>query len=73
MSWNYRIIAHEGYYAVHEVYYNSDKKPNGYTKNPVSLWDEDIDGINIIIENILSDISKYPVLYLDKDGMFKEG
>ena len=41
MSWNHRVLAHkdgdEMYLQIHEVYYDKDGKPNGYTANGVSV------------------------------------
>lgn len=40
-SWNYRILAdidknNERYFQVHEVWYNNDGKPDGYSENPIT-------------------------------------
>lgn len=44
MTWNYRIIKHvqddEVYYGVHEVFYNANRQPSGYSVQPVFIVDE---------------------------------
>ena len=39
--WNYRIIRHQeeeaDYFAIHEVLYGDDGKPNGVTENPIDV------------------------------------
>lgn len=45
MSWNYRIMKHEVreqvYYAIHEVYYDTDGKL-GYTAAPIDLTGDNL-------------------------------
>lgn len=46
MSWNHRILAHKEsgedvVFAIHEVYYNENGWPNGYTSNAIKLESED--------------------------------
>lgn len=45
MTWNYRVITFEKHRALHEVYYDPDGRPTGYTKRPVGFV-EDLDEIN---------------------------
>jgi hypothetical protein len=66
MSWNYRILAHEEkgevYFKMHEVYYNENNIPNGYTENVVSIEGEDISGIEFILSKAPEALLK-PILY----------
>ena len=42
MSWNHRVMKHEkadggdDWYQIHEVYYNSKREPDGWTKNGIA-------------------------------------
>lgn len=36
-SWNYRVIKHPTYVAMHEVHYNAKGQPTMWTENPVTL------------------------------------
>ena len=58
--WNYRIILIEGMYQVHEVYYKNGKI-NGWTKNPIKIISEDLDGIKFALDEIQLAFEK-PVL-----------
>lgn len=41
-TWNYRVLVHleedEPLLEIHEVYYNKDGQPDGYTANSVGPW-----------------------------------
>lgn len=42
MTWNYRIIDFGTHKALHEVYYDDDGSPNGWTEKPATfVCDED--------------------------------
>lgn len=64
--WNYRVLAFEQngetYFQVHEVYYDENDKPNGYTQNPISVGSETIEGINWTLNEMLECLSK-PILW----------
>jgi len=68
MSWNHRILAHkdgEGmYFQIHEVYYDDDGKPDGYTANGASVGAESIKGINWILDKMKKCANK-PILLAD--------
>lgn len=65
MTWNHRILAseHKGevYYQIHEVYYNDNGTPNSYTKNPITIGSDDIEGIKWQLEHIPKCLEK-PIL-----------
>jgi len=65
-SWNHRLLAHihdeEVYLQVHEVYYNDDGIPNGYSENPVTIGSEEIKGIKWVLTNVRKCLDK-PILY----------
>lgn len=67
MSWNHRVLAHESkgevYYQVHEVYYDDNGKPNGYTANPITISGDDIESIKWQLEHISKCLEK-PILSL---------
>jgi len=66
MGWNHRILAHEHkgeiYLEIHEVYYDKDGKPTGYTKNGVTVGDEELKGI-IWVLNKMVDATEKPILW----------
>jgi hypothetical protein len=68
MSWNHRILVHkngdEMYFQIHEVYYDKESKPDGYTANGVSVGAESLVGINWVLEKMKECASK-PILLAD--------
>lgn len=72
MSWNYRVMRHNGeypYYAIHEVYYNDKGKIWGWTQTPEDPLAEDIETLGHVLEDMLSDFnkSKHDVLDFDME------
>ena len=68
MSWNYRVLANEYkegkiYFQVHEVYYNEDGVPDGYTENPITIGGEDTESVGWTIDKIMEGYTK-PVLWM---------
>jgi hypothetical protein len=68
MSWNHRILAHkdgdEMYFQIHEVYYDKEGKPDGYTANGVSVGAESLDGIKWVLDKMKECVNK-PILSAD--------
>lgn len=68
MGWNHRILAHkdgdEMYFQVHEVYYDDKGKPESYTANGVSVGDDSLEGINLILDQ-MKECSKKPILSIE--------
>ena len=65
--WNHRFLAElDGYgniyLYIHEVYYDDDKKPNGYTKEPIVIGSEDLEGITWTLYSMLECREK-PILW----------
>lgn len=47
-KWNYRVIDHGNHKALHEVYYDDDGNPTGWTESPATfVCDPDEDAIEI--------------------------
>lgn len=65
MGWNYRILAHEHnedvYFIIHEVYYDENGIPNGYTENGVYVNGENIEDMRWSIEKMNECLEK-PIL-----------
>lgn len=92
MTWNYRIIVYEGdgenYFQMHEVYYDEDGNPDGYTENPIHIGAKSIEELEWVFEKMKEALTK-PILstkdfpneyqeiaksnYLSKSGEVKEG
>ena len=68
MSWNHRILAHkdgnEMYFQIHEVYYDKEGKPDGYTANGVSVGAESLDGIKWVLDK-MKECTNKPILLAD--------
>jgi len=66
MGWNHRVLAtskdNEIYLQIHEVYYNSEGVPDGYTMNPITIGSEEISSLRWTI-NKISDSLKKPILW----------
>ena len=61
MSWNFRVLVKEHnnelYFDVHEVYYKNGI-PDSYTKNPITIGSEDIEGLKWMINKINEGLNK---------------
>ena len=66
MSWNYRILAHETeddfYLQIHEVYYDENGIPDGYTEKPVNVGGDDIKEILRVIDK-MKDCTEKSILF----------
>lgn len=64
MSWNYRALAHEYkgevWLKIHEVYYNKDGVPDGYTSNPITLEAETLKEIKWKLNKIKEALKNPP-------------
>jgi hypothetical protein len=78
MHWNYRVVKRqfktltgedEIEYAIHEAYYDEDKKPNGVTENAVTVHAESKESLRWVLEKMIESLDK-PVL--DYDDLGKE-
>lgn len=69
MSWNYRVLAteHNGelYLRIHEVFYNADNEPDGYSAEPMSAQGESIPSIRKDLRKMKEALKK-PVLWGDE-------
>ena len=61
-TWNHRVMRHitkyGAYYGVHEVYYDSEGKVDGYTIHPVSVAGESVEEIKEYLQMILNCLDK---------------
>ena len=65
MGWNHRVLEHKHrdnvYYKIHEVYYDEEGNPNGYTANAVKMDSDSIEGLKWTLDMMQECLSK-PVL-----------
>jgi hypothetical protein len=70
MGWNHRVLAHkyqeEIYFQIHEVLYDENGIPNGYTAEPVTIGSEDIKGMRWTL-NKMKECLKKPILWAGDD------
>ncbi len=77
MSWNHRILASkefhtngeseiyfEIYFAIHEVYYDKNGVPDGYTANAIKVGSDTIEGIQWTIDK-MQECLKKPILWAE--------
>jgi hypothetical protein len=66
MTWNYRVLRYtDGTLALHEVFYDDEGRPNGYTARPISFAvdaDEGHDGLIQSMKMALGDAIERPIL-----------
>ena len=66
MSWNHRILAHDlgvdTYFQIHEVYYDENGVPYGYTQDPIHVCADTIKGIKLTLRRMLESTKK-PILW----------
>lgn len=78
MGWNHRILAHkyddEILFQIHEVYYDDEGKPRGYTENGIPVMSESIKGITWTLNKMLA-CRKKPILWAGDNfpNEYKEG
>lgn len=76
MNWNYRLMKREYLnpinqekeviYGIHEVYYDEDGNPNGWSKEPENISSETIEGIQWQIEKFQEALTKPLLDYSDE-------
>ena len=66
MAWNHRVLAHkykdEVYFEIHEVLYDENGVPNGYTEKGITVGGENIKGIRWTL-NKMKECLKKPILW----------
>lgn len=71
-GWNYRVIikesSRETYAGIHEVYYNKDGEPNGWSEDPVCAYGEESESGSVISE--LRDDLKLMMNATEKDPLY---
>lgn len=69
-TWNYRVLAfeykEETYLRIHEVYYDINGVPDGYSESPSQIGGEDIDDIKLNVALVSMALSKPILLGGDK-------
>jgi len=68
MGWNYRVLALKDgdywYFQIHEVYYDKDGKPNGYSANCVGVGSSSLKDLEFVLDQMEECLSK-PILSYD--------
>jgi len=70
MSWNHRVIRRkfpngEVLWAIHEVYYDDDGKPNACTENPIPIREYSVKDIGKTLKRIRRALKKPVLKYED--------
>lgn len=80
-TWNYRILKHrlsdearrlsgeDWWFALHEVFYDEEGTPDGYTEKPIDFScgeDEGAEGVIASLERALNDAREWPVITVEK-------
>lgn len=66
MTWNHRVMRHvapsgEEFFAIHEVFYDDDGTPKGYTADAISVSGEDMDSLRWVLLRMIAATDK-PIL-----------
>jgi len=61
MSWDYRVIEHDGMFTIHEVYYNDKGDITSISKDPMGPSGDTLDELKVDIEYFLQALDM-PVL-----------
>jgi hypothetical protein len=73
MHWNHRVIRSrrngEEWYAIHEVYYDDDGKPETYTAEPDGIEGESLEELRQYLTWMRAAL-RQPVLTVNDDGQF---
>jgi hypothetical protein len=66
MTWNYRVLEHEEGFAIHDVFYNKNNKPESYGTDPVYLgWYDNCEDLKSDLNLILKALDKPVLKYSD--------
>lgn len=62
MTWNHRVMKIENrgetFLEIHEVYYDDQGRPNGYTTDPIAVTGETIDELRWVLNRMLECLDK---------------
>lgn len=60
--WNYRVLYSkehdEEYFAIHEVYYNDKREPDGYVETPAVVMSDDVKGMTEVLKMFSETLEK---------------
>ena len=73
MSWNYRVIKQNDYYAVHEVYYDKDGNPEAHTRLPCVPNGESKLDIELDLRFMILALYKPVLIWDEVTKKYKEG
>jgi len=79
MTWNYRILIYTGdvnggssdQYRLHEVYYDSDGTPQGWTADPADFGGETVHEVISALRHAIDDALTLPPLRIDGNDLVK--
>ena len=66
-TWNYRLVKHDDYYAVHEVYYGNDGQPTSMTSTAVDFGGETKEEVIAALSMALNDVMERPIFEPPKE------
>jgi hypothetical protein len=77
MTWNYRILVHTNEvdggipdrYRLHEVYYDNDGTPQGWTSDPTDFGGETVHDVISALRHAIDDALTLPPLRIDGDNL----
>ena len=52
--WDYRVIRRDGNYYIHECFLDKQNKPSGITKEPATVFSEDVGNIEWVLKRMLA-------------------
>jgi len=68
-TWNHRVLAQrEGdgiYFQIHEVYYDNEGKPDGFTKEGISVGGDSLESLSWVLERMKECLDKPVLSYSD--------
>lgn len=74
MTWNYRVLAHRDgagiYFQIHEVYYDEQGNPNGYTERGTTIGSETLESLRSELERMKECLDKPVLSYSDFPNEF---
>ena len=73
-TWNHRVLAQtEGdgiYFQIHEVYYDNEGKPDGFTKDGISVGGDSLESLSWVLERMKECLDKPVLSYSDFPNEF---
>jgi len=72
MSWNYRVVDHNGCFEIREAYYDMDGNVDGWSALPIAAAGSDLEELKKDLEHMMRALTKPVLLLTDLEEAFPD-